>query len=142
MVLGGFIGGLATRKARQVAPVNVADGSALPDGVGTATLENAGIEVPLSPNLKLTPAQREVLQCLLILLAATSERKAQPSLPLSGGSTQVLSPELQRWAEVTARSHPLSSQNITPAQAKQLLVELGFSERAIVQAWRIVQVGK
>ncbi|WP_199313609.1 hypothetical protein [Leptolyngbya sp. FACHB-671] len=149
MVLGGFAGGLATRKPQQEAPMDAANPSVQanesalqanePD---TTTLGNTGVEVPLSSDLKLTQMQREVLQCLLILLAATSDHQNLPKLPSSSSAhAQILSPELQEWAKVTARSHPLATQNITLAQAKQLLVELGFSERAIEQAWRIVQVG-
>jgi hypothetical protein len=142
MVLGGFAGGLATRKPQQEMPVDTANPSALQANESeVTTLGNTGVEVPLSSDLKLTQMQREVLQCLLILLAATSDRQ-NLSKPPSGSSAhaQILSPELQEWARVTARSHPLATQNITLAQAKQLLVELGFSERSIEQAWRIVQV--
>jgi hypothetical protein len=141
MVLGGFASGLATRKPQSKAPVDAATLSATQLHEANATsLENTGVEVPLSPDLKLTQSQREVLQCLLILLAATPDRQKSSAVPSGNSQEQILSPALQEWAKVTARSHPLATQNITLAQAKQLLVELGFSERAIEQAWRIVQV--
>jgi hypothetical protein len=141
MVLGGFAGGLATRKPQPETPIDTANSSVQTHESDVTTLGSTGIEVPLSSDLKLTQAQRDVLQCLLILLAATPDRQNFPE-GASGSSThtQILSSELQEWAKVTARSHPLATQNITLAQAKQLLVELGFSEKAIEQAWRIVQV--
>lgn len=139
MVLGGFAGGLATRRPQRETPVDTIN-SLQPDVFNRTPLGNTGVEVPLSSDLKLTPAQREVLQCLLILLAATPDRQKFSSVLSDNSQTQILSPELQEWARVTARSHPLATQNMTLAQAKQLLVELGFSERAIEQAWRIVQV--
>lgn len=141
MILGGFAGGLATHKPKPQSSVNTVSAASQSLESDVTTLGNTGVEVPLSPDLKLTPAQREVLQCLLILLAATSDRQNLASVPSdSSAHAQILSPELQEWAKVTARSHPLATKNITLAQAKQLLVELGFSERAIEQAWRIVQV--
>jgi len=141
MILGGFAGGLATRKPHSKTPLDAANTSAAQTHESSQTpLGNAGIEVPLSPELKLTQTQREVLQCLLILLSATPDRQKPLAVPSGDSQEQILSPELQEWAKVTARSHPLATQNITLAQAKQLLVELGFSERAIEQAWRIVQV--
>jgi hypothetical protein len=138
MVLGGFAGGLATRKPEREALVNTIN-SLQPDVFNRT---NTGVEVLLSSDLKLTPAQREVLQCLLIFLAATPDRQKFSSVLSGNSQTQILSPELQEWARVTARSHPLATQNMTLAQAKQLLGELGFSEQAIEQAWKIVQVEK
>lgn len=142
LVLGGFAGGLATRSPRSETLVDTTKISSLQtDKSNVTTLGSTGVEVPLSSDLKLTQTQSDVLQCLLILLAAAPDRQ-NPSTISSGKTSQeqVLSPELQEWARVTARSHPLATQNITLAQAKQLLVELGFSEKAIEQAWRIVEV--
>jgi hypothetical protein len=140
MVLGGFAGGLATRKPHPEMPVDAANSLQTHES-DVITLGGTGVEVSLASDLKLTQTQREVLQCLLILLAATPNRQNFPGAA-SGSSTsaQLISPELQEWARVIARSHPLATQNITLAQAKQLLIELGFSEKVIEQAWRIVQV--
>jgi hypothetical protein len=103
----------------------------------------------LAAPVALTSLQAEVLYCLLTLLAAKQISSESVGAEL-GSETATESPnlaELKTWAEVMVRSQPntysaaqLSDlQSVTVAEARQFLIESGFSVQAVDQAWQLIQ---
>lgn len=152
-ILGAFFAGLATRKTAPNPALTIH--SQEPETTGTkptvaapvpVTADSATLESPAA----LTSLQTEVLYCLLALLTA---KQVGSEAMNSGIAADVTAPELgnlpelRTWAETMARSQPDTYdvtklpdlQAVTVEEARQLLIEAGFSVQAVDQAWQLME---
>ena len=154
-ILGAFFAGLATRKA---APNPALTIHALDQGIteteaepaSTTATPTASESVILAAPTALTSLQTEVLYCLLALLTAKQISSEAVETELATDEETLESanlPELRTWAETMVRSHPDTYdvtkppdlQAVTVEEARQLLIEAGFSVQAVDQAWQLLQ---
>jgi hypothetical protein len=152
-ILGAFFAGLATRKT---APNPALTIHALDQGIpeakpaSTTAPPTASESVTLVAPTALTSLQTEVLYCLLALLTAKQiSSEAVETEPATDEETSESAnlPELRTWAETMVRSHPDTYdvtkppdlQAVTVEEARQLLIEAGFSVQAVDQAWQLLQ---
>jgi hypothetical protein len=154
-ILGAFLAGVATRKTAKTIssttpfpdkkPVKAA-AKAAPPPPAIASPEPAITAVPAA----LTSLQAEVLYCLLALLTAkqlSSETMGDESQSITTPVASSSLPELRTWAEAMARSQSDTYdvtqfpdlQFVTVDEARQLLIEAGFSVQAVDQAWQLIQ---
>lgn len=107
MVLGAFVSGLATRKSEEKA-------ISPKDSTGQNLLDSL-----CADDLELTPAQRETLRRLLVLLVV--KMGISTDNPESKAETLSLD-ELQRLV-VLANQHELIKQNLTLTELQRLLLK-------------------
>jgi hypothetical protein len=111
LILGAFVSGLATRKSEEKAITS----SNTPEDFSRQNL----VAALCADGLELTPAQKEVLRRLLVLLIV----KIGISSDNPESETETLSlEELQRLAAV-ASQHQLVKQNLTLAEIRRLLLK-------------------
>jgi len=160
-ILGAFLAGVKTRKSAGSTSTISSPDIPLPnkEPVKAKAAEAKAPPIPAIASSKpatsavpttLTSLQTEVLYCLLALLTAkkiSSETLGdQPELGFSTPASSNL-PELRTWAETMARSQPDTYdetqlpdlQSVTVDEARQLLIEAGFSVQAVDQAWQLMQ---
>nr|WP_290226383.1 hypothetical protein [Trichocoleus desertorum] len=155
-ILGAFLAGVATRKtAKPISTTSLpdkkpvkakAEAKAASTPPAIASSDPATTAVPAA----LTSLQAEVLYCLLALLTAkqlSSEAIGDESQSLTTPVASSSLPELRTWAETMARSQSDTYdvtqfpdlQFVTVDEARQLLIEAGFSVQAVDQAWQLIQ---
>ena len=150
-ILGAFFAGLATRKTAP-APTStihsqnpqVTEAKPAPTAATLATEPAASAPSPV-----LTSLQTEVLYCLLALLTAKqiNSEAVDAEDPDSKAPASANLPELRTWAETMARSQSDTYdvtqlpdlQAVTVEEARQLLIEAGFSVQAVDQAWQLME---
>ncbi|HEY9748106.1 MAG TPA: hypothetical protein V6C63_05490, partial [Allocoleopsis sp.] len=126
-----------------------------PEGSETQPAPTASVPTDSAPAISVPPAaltslQTEVLYCLLALLTvkqASSEVIAAELPADSAASASGTLPELKTWAETMARSQPDTYdvtklpelQAVTVDEARQLLIEAGFSGQAVDEAWQLIE---
>lgn len=133
-ILGAFFAGLATRKTA----------SALTTAPSVTAKPAALVHPP-----DLSSLQTEVLYCLLALLTTKqiSSEAVDAEAPDSELPASANLPELRTWAETMARSQSDTYdvtklpdlQAVTVEEARQLLIEAGFSVQAVDQAWQLME---
>lgn len=152
-ILGALFAGLATRKTASTPTLTIH--SQDPEGSETQSVPTASVPTDSEPATSVPPAaltslQTEVLYCLLALLTArqvSSEAMAADLPADSAASVSGTLPELKTWAETMARSQPDTYdvtklpdlQAVTVDEARQLLIEAGFSVQAVDEAWQLME---
>ncbi|HEY9807542.1 MAG TPA: hypothetical protein V6D04_13305 [Candidatus Obscuribacterales bacterium] len=152
-ILGAFFAGLATRKTAPNPALTIhSPDQGITEAKPTSTTAPPTVSesVTLAAPTALTSLQTEVLYCLLALLTAKqiSSEAVETELATDEKTPDSANlPELRTWAKTMVRSHPDTYdvtkppdlQAVTVEEARQLLIEAGFSVQAVDQAWQLLQ---